>query len=444
MFLTARVIRLISRQVVRAEGEDCNNDREAALQAAGLIAKALAIAGAAYGLYWAAKSVLSPIAEMLGNEYPALEDTPVIGPVLKALGPQAYDPEAGPGHVEGADQVEPESSTTITELAQAPTVEAGKAEAAKPPAVAAGAPEPTYTPVMMPPPKPGLAVRAGKQLARVQPGEAFYLDPKHQSLFLSKEEAASFTYLRSVGANFGVGRGIPPALLTLIQTTAARYAKDGVRADWMLAMAQMESGGNPYAISSTGAIGIYQFTNGTGKDYKLKNRFDQVENVDAGARLMRDNIKYLTPRLNKLGVQVDLNSVYLAHQQGRGGAVQLYSVAAGRDKMTPGLAKAMGQNYGEMGAQQYIDKNKALMASKAKQSQQIDGWTNYVALDPSKAATTTVAQAAPAATLPITPVRSATPPPAPAKTATPAAQPTAKRIGTGELVLAPGNIVARL
>lgn len=438
MFLTSRVIRLISRQVVRAE-EGTPEENTTGLQIAALLAKALAIAGVAYGVYWAAKRVLGPVAEAVGNEYPDLEGYPVIGPVLKALGRPMYDPESGLGSVADAEATEPGQMQT-TQPAEAPAVvgQAASAVQVLPPAPAAGAPEATpYTPVLMPKPK---VLSAGRQLAGVSAGEAFML--RNPSMFLSNEERASFEYLRTQHVNFNIGRGIPPALLTLIQDTAKRYAADGVRADWMLAMAQMESGGNPYAISSTGAIGIYQFINSTGKDYKMKNRFDQVENVDAGARLMRDNIKWLKPRLEKLGVAVDLNSIYLAHQQGRGGAIQLYEAAAGKSKLSAKMLKAMDLNYrGITDAQQYIDRNKVLITSKAKQSQQIDGWTNYVALDPTKTSTQ-VAQITPVAPVPAVSKASSTQSAPPAATP-PAALPTTKKVSQGQFILAPGNILLR-
>jgi soluble lytic murein transglycosylase-like protein len=48
------------------------------------------------------------------------------------------------------------------------------------------------------------------------------------------------------------------------------------------AVIEVESGGNPKAISSTGAVGVMQLMPGTAAVFRVRNRFDVEDNVRAG------------------------------------------------------------------------------------------------------------------------------------------------------------------
>lgn len=105
-----------------------------------------------------------------------------------------------------------------------------------------------------------------------------------------------------------------------IETSAAKY---GVNADALKTIALIESGGNPSAKNpSSSAGGLFQFINSTAKQYGLKNRYDANQAADAAARLMRDNAAGLRKALGRAPTTGEL---YLAHQQGLGGAVSLLS-----------------------------------------------------------------------------------------------------------------------
>ncbi|NCC41877.1 MAG: hypothetical protein EOM21_21195, partial [Gammaproteobacteria bacterium] len=97
--------------------------------------------------------------------------------------------------------------------------------------------------------------------------------------------------------------------------------KHGVSHEFMRAMATIESGGNPNAVSPTGASGLYQFTQRTGKGYGLidaqgDRRFDARANADAAARLSIDNRR----ALKKKGIENPTDfDAYMAHQQGATG-----------------------------------------------------------------------------------------------------------------------------
>lgn len=105
----------------------------------------------------------------------------------------------------------------------------------------------------------------------------------------------------------------------IIDAAAARYGIDPKEAR---AMAWIESRGDPNAVSPTGATGLFQFTQGTARDYGLADRKNPEANADAAMRLFRDNKEGLR---KALGREPTFGEVYLAHQQGLGGAVALLS-----------------------------------------------------------------------------------------------------------------------
>jgi len=65
---------------------------------------------------------------------------------------------------------------------------------------------------------------------------------------------------------------------------------NGVRADLVRAVMQVESGFNPYARSPKGAMGLMQLMPATAKQYGVKNAFNPAENVRAGVAYLRELI----------------------------------------------------------------------------------------------------------------------------------------------------------
>lgn len=111
-----------------------------------------------------------------------------------------------------------------------------------------------------------------------------------------------------------------PVVEEALAQSAARY---GLPLSSMRVIAQLESGGNPNARNpNSSAGGVFQFIDSTAKQYGLKNKFDPYQSADAGARLLRDNMAGLT---KALGRQPTTGELYLAHQQGLGGAIKLLS-----------------------------------------------------------------------------------------------------------------------
>lgn len=104
----------------------------------------------------------------------------------------------------------------------------------------------------------------------------------------------------------------------IIRAAAAKYGVDG---DTMVAIATIESGLDPNAKNPhSSAGGLFQFIDSTAAAYGLADRYDPVQAADAGARLARDNAATLAAKLGRPALPGEL---YLAHQQGAGGAIKL-------------------------------------------------------------------------------------------------------------------------
>ena len=65
----------------------------------------------------------------------------------------------------------------------------------------------------------------------------------------------------------------------------------GLSADLIRAVILHESGGNPYAVSSKGAKGLMQLTDGTARTLGVTNPFNPVQNIFGGARYLGSLLK---------------------------------------------------------------------------------------------------------------------------------------------------------
>lgn len=112
-----------------------------------------------------------------------------------------------------------------------------------------------------------------------------------------------------------------PDIQSIITDAARRY---GQNPDSALRIASVESGFDPSAQNKqSSAGGLFQFVDSTWDDYAPgKSKYDAEANADAGMRLMRDNSRYLS---RVLGREPTAGELYLAHQQGAGGAQLLLS-----------------------------------------------------------------------------------------------------------------------
>lgn len=95
----------------------------------------------------------------------------------------------------------------------------------------------------------------------------------------------------------------------------------GVSPTYLERAAQIESGLNPNARNPrSSAGGLFQFIDSTARQYGLDNKFDPRAATMAAAQLAADNKRTLE---QALGRPVTDGELYLAHQQGSGGALKL-------------------------------------------------------------------------------------------------------------------------
>lgn len=100
---------------------------------------------------------------------------------------------------------------------------------------------------------------------------------------------------------------------------AADEAKYGLPAGYLGRTARIESAFNPLANNGT-AKGLMQFTASSAKQWGLSDPMDPVASIDAAARYAQASQKGLTAALGRPATGSEL---YLAHQQGLGGATAL-------------------------------------------------------------------------------------------------------------------------
>jgi hypothetical protein len=121
------------------------------------------------------------------------------------------------------------------------------------------------------------------------------------------------------------GSGQSPARLT--DPTHEQAIRDaatsaGLDPDTMVRIAQIESGGNAAAQNKTSSAGgLFQFTDDTWKEFGAGgDKMNPADNIAAMGRLTRSNIDTLS---KALGRAPEPWEIYLAHQQGAGGAVKI-------------------------------------------------------------------------------------------------------------------------
>ena len=112
-----------------------------------------------------------------------------------------------------------------------------------------------------------------------------------------------------------------PAEIAIIVSEAA--ARHGVSPEALMAVANLESSGNINAQNPrSSASGLFQFVDSTAREYGLtgNRRNDPVAQADAAAKMMATNARSLE---RTLGRPANAGELYLAHQQGLGGASAL-------------------------------------------------------------------------------------------------------------------------
>jgi hypothetical protein len=162
---------------------------------------------------------------------------------------------------------------------------------------------------------------------------------------------------------------VDPRLSAAIGTAAA---SSGVDPAYMTRLAMVENGGKVDGTSTlSSASGPFQFINSTAKQYGLTNPNDPTASADAAARLTLDNKAALT---QALGREPTMGELYLAHQQGAGGAAKLLAnpnapvesvigaQAAANNGAAPGMTAGQFANkwtsrFSDLGQTQTVDPN---------------------------------------------------------------------------------------
>ena len=123
----------------------------------------------------------------------------------------------------------------------------------------------------------------------------------------------------------------------IITDAADKY---GVPVEALMAIASIESSFNPLAKNPrSSAAGLFQFIDSTAKGMGLADPYDPVASADAAARMAATNIKSLR---KTLGREPTTGELYLAHQQGLGGARAL--LANPNESALTALTRVYGGN----------------------------------------------------------------------------------------------------
>lgn len=158
----------------------------------------------------------------------------------------------------------------------------------------------------------------------------------------TKQEASTIAALKNSGVKTSVFGKIPKDIEERIRLYARKHSVDESLA---LGVAKIESGGNPNAISSTGAIGVFQLTGRTATELGVSNRFDSDQNIEAGVLYLKRNLGKLEENdLPKTPV-----NLYLTFQLGLAGAKELLRAAlSGKtiSQLSSRLQAAVRKNFG--------------------------------------------------------------------------------------------------
>jgi soluble lytic murein transglycosylase-like protein len=96
------------------------------------------------------------------------------------------------------------------------------------------------------------------------------------------------TYAVSNSSSIRTTRYVPRTRSEMYDSLIEEHASiNGVRADLVRAVVQVESAFNTYARSSKGALGLMQLMPATLRDYGVTNPFNPVENIRAGVAYLR-------------------------------------------------------------------------------------------------------------------------------------------------------------
>lgn len=129
-----------------------------------------------------------------------------------------------------------------------------------------------------------------------------------------------------------VGGGLAPLTGDIASLAREAAARHGVDPDLFERLVSAESGGNPRAVSSAGAMGLAQLMPATAQALGVQDPFDPVQNLDGGAR-------YLRSMLDRFG---DPRLAVAAYNAGPG-AVQRYGSVPPYPETVAYVARVLGE-----------------------------------------------------------------------------------------------------
>jgi len=117
---------------------------------------------------------------------------------------------------------------------------------------------------------------------------SFVADLKHELILRSvRDYQPSGKDIENSGEKRSINLAGPDnnnTFLDLIETSGKKYE---IEIDLIKAIIEVESGGNPLAVSSAGAAGLMQLMPITAKELGVTDRFDPEQNIDSGTRYLR-------------------------------------------------------------------------------------------------------------------------------------------------------------
>jgi hypothetical protein len=119
----------------------------------------------------------------------------------------------------------------------------------------------------------------------------------HLYTYVDREGVLHITDLWRGGSAPVRKAALPPSSLEGIIQQASQ--KQGLDPSLVKAVIQVESGFNPGALSSKGAVGLMQLMPDTARLYGVKDPWDTAQNVKAGTAYLRDLIQYFDGDLEK-------------------------------------------------------------------------------------------------------------------------------------------------
>jgi Transglycosylase-like domain len=231
-----------------------------------------------------------------------------------------------------------------------------------------------------------------------QPGNPYSDSPSSQPV-PPIGQMADNPYLPGATRSMAIGaRGGPLPTFAQGVPGAGGGAATGPSPGYLTRLAQIENpSGNPYDTSPTGATGKYQFTPSTWRDFGGGG--DIHSNADQDAAIKRLNDNHFDGLQNALGRPPTDAEMYLAHQQGLGGAIKLLqNPNAPAGSVVSSQAIRVNAGNPNMSAGQFADKwaNKWNQGAAPPSAPPLTGAAAYANTPPSSADTSPIPPAAPA------------------------------------------------